>query len=205
MRTLPSEIDRAVALVNLDDRSAASTAAVLESFGETDVALVADEVVAIGAVLDRLRDVFAAPDRDIAAGLLNALLAENAGPPRLVRHEGWTWHLHVDRADDAPWSEWLASSAALALATRLAASDGVPWGVCAADSCSNAFVHDGRGGERRWCSTTCASRERVRRHRASRSVLQDRPDRAGTEGQDEVSDRRTRPARRARRGASATA
>src|SRR5688572_15496570 len=202
MRTLQPEIARAVALVNVADRSATSLAGVLESFGEHDVVLTDLDVGALGVVLDALREILATPDRDVAAAGLNRLLATTAGPPRLVQHEGWTWHLHVDRADDAPWAEWLASSAALALATLLvAAGDGaVPWGVCAADGCTNAFVHDGRGGVRHWCSTTCASRERVRRHRA---VLRHRPDRADAGGQDAVS-RRTRPGRRARGGASAT-
>ncbi len=191
MRTLQPEIARAVALVNVADRSAPSLAGVLESFGEHDVVLTDLDVGALGVVLDALREILATPDRDVAAAGLNRLLATTAGPPRLVQHEGWTWHLHVDRADDAPWAEWLASSAALALATLLvAAGDGaVPWGVCAADGCPNACGHDGRGGVRHWCSTTCASRERVRRHRAA--------------GQDGVS-RRTRPGRRARGGASAT-
>ncbi len=82
-----------------------------------------------------------------------------------MRHEGWDWHLHVDTGEDAPWADWLAASAALELATMLAGADGVPWGECDA-GCGRVFVHDGRGGERRYCSTTCATRERVRRHRA---------------------------------------
>jgi len=187
VRTLQPEIERAVALVNLGDPTATSMAAVLESWGEHDVVLGPEDVAAIVAVLGDLRALFATIDRDAAADRLNDLLAAHAGPPRLVRHEGWTWHLHLDRADDAPWHEWLASSAALALATRLVAADGgVPWGICAADGCAAAFVHDGRGGARRWCSTTCASRERVRRHRA---VLRNRPDRAGSDGQNAVSGR----------------
>ena len=84
-----------------------------------------------------------------------------------MRHEGWDWHVHVDRADDAPWDEWLASSAALALATLLAGSLELPWGECAAAGCRRVYVHDGRGDPRRYCSTTCATRERVRRHRAA--------------------------------------
>jgi len=102
---------------------------VLESFGERDVRLGPDEVDGIVAMCGRLRAVFVAADRDAAAAMLNELLARYAAAPRLVRHEGWDWHVHVDRADDAPWDEWLASSAA--------------------------------------CSATCATRERVRRHRAA--------------------------------------
>src|SRR5688500_13086930 len=99
MRTLQPEVERAVALVNLADPTAASIAAVLESWGEHDVALGPDDVAAIEAVLADLRALFATTDRDAAAAQLNALLAAHAGPPRLVRHEGWTWHLHLDRGD----------------------------------------------------------------------------------------------------------
>jgi predicted RNA-binding Zn ribbon-like protein len=104
-------------------------------------------------------------DRDAAAERLNALLDRHAGRPRLVRHEGWDWHVHADVTDDAPWAAWLASSAALALATMLAGSASLPWGECRSDGCGRSFVHDGRGGERRYCSARCSTRERVRRHR----------------------------------------
>ena len=124
-----------------------------------------------GAIVRRVPSAAGDPrhdvDRDAAAAGLNALLAAFAGPPRLVRHEGWDWHLHVDRADDAPWAEWLAASAALALATRLVGRRRRAVGRVRRRGARGAFVHDGRGGDRRCCSTTCASRERVRRHRAA--------------------------------------
>ena len=164
-------VARALALVDLVHAAPPNTdlavaiVAVLESHGESAVELSADDVRDLVAVCGRLRAVLVAPDRDTAAAGLNALLAEHAGPPRLVRHEGWDWHVHVDAGDDAPWAAWLASSAALALASRLAAAADVPWGDCAA-GCGRVYVHDGRGGPRRYCSTTCATRERVRRHRS---------------------------------------
>jgi predicted RNA-binding Zn ribbon-like protein len=162
-----------VALVDLvhgwmgdDEALAVAIAAVLESFGEHDVVLHSGELADLVDVCRRLRAVLVTTDRDEAAELLNALLGEFAARPRLVRHEGWDWHLHVDSADDAPWAEWLASSAALALADVLVAAEGVPWGECGAAGCARVFVHDGRGGDRRYCSTTCSTRERVRRHRS---------------------------------------
>lgn len=188
MRTL----QRALAMVDVvhgwtadDEALSAELAAVLESFGEHDVSIGMDEIPEVVDVCRRLRAVLVAPDRDTAAAGLNALLVDFAAAPRLVRHEGWDWHLHVDSADDAPWAEWLASSAALALATMLVAADGVPWGECTAEGCARVYVHDGRGGARRYCSTTCSTRERVRRHRAL--------------------SRRMRPSGPARGGASATA
>ena len=165
---------RAVALVDaveaVDERDVpAVISEVLGSYGERDVDLTGREVDAVIAVCAELRAVLVAADRDDAADRLNVLLATYAAPPRLVRHEGWDWHVHVDRSDDAPWDEWLASSGALALATLLASSPVLPWGQCEATGCRRTYVHDGRGDPRRYCSTTCATRERVRRHRARRS------------------------------------
>jgi predicted RNA-binding Zn ribbon-like protein len=170
------EVARALALIEIV-RSGVTGASLrrtmtdsLEQFGERDVELRGADVDAIAAVCAALSAVLTEPERDRCVLLLNRLLAEHAGPPRLVRHDGWGWHVHVDRSDDAPWHAWLAASAAMALATMLAESaGGVPWGQCGADGCGRLFVHDGRGGERRYCSTTCSSRERVRRHRLRRA------------------------------------
>ena len=76
-----------------------------ESWGEHDVALGPDDVAAIvggarrpaGAVRD---------DRSRRCRGRGSTTSSppTPAPPRLVRHEGWTWHLHLDRADDAPWA-----------------------------------------------------------------------------------------------------
>ena len=74
-----------------------------------------------------------------------------AGPPRLVRHEGWDWHVHVDRGDDAPWAAWLAASAALALATRLASPATACRGASAPPRCGRR-VRPRRAGRGRGAS-----------------------------------------------------
>lgn len=173
---------RAIALVNA---APAEYAAVLADHGETNLRGLDDELGEVAAVVAELRGVLGIDDRDQAARRLNQLLAYHGAVPQLVRHEGWDWHLHVDRVDDT-WANWLSSSAALALAARLAARTGVPWGICAADGCGRAFLDDGHGGSRRYCSPTCATRQRVRNHRAARktgSVRSSRPDRVDSYGQ----------------------
>ena len=150
-----------MAAVNASDRDLAT---VLAEQGETNLDGLHEELDDVAAVVDDLRAVFALTDRDRAAARLNELLARHGAVPQLVRHEGWDWHLHADRVDDT-WANWLASSAALALAARLAARDDVPWGTCADRDCDRAFLDDGHGARRRYCSPTCATRERVRRHR----------------------------------------
>jgi predicted RNA-binding Zn ribbon-like protein len=170
---------RAVDLIALFHRpaDAAQVAQVLRAHGERDPALTAADVRDLREAAGRIAGVFTSRDVDGAAEVLNALLAAYAHPPRLTTHGGkHPWHLHVDGDDDGPWGEWLASSSALALATLLAERQAVPGGVCAARSCRAVFLDTGSGSPRRYCSTRCATRERVAAHRA-RTASADRPSR----------------------------
>ena len=116
-----------------------------------------------------LREVFTAADAAEAASRINTLLAQHAHPPRLTTHGGQSgWHLHADSNDDAPWGEWFITSSCLALAILLTERRVPPAGLCASSSCGRPFVNTGRGTPRRYCSPTCATRERVAAHRAAR-------------------------------------
>lgn len=144
----------------------AAVIAVLREHGEPEPIAVTDaDVAAMQAVAARLHEVFAAPDAATAARLLNVILADAAGAPRLSSHDGTPWHLHLDSADDASWDEWFAASSAAALAGLLASRQAPPGGLCAAAGCGRPFVHLGGGTPRRYCSTRCATRERVAAHR----------------------------------------
>jgi predicted RNA-binding Zn ribbon-like protein len=104
---------------------------------------------------------------DAVAERVNRLLDRAQTPPRLSNHDGTAWHLHIT-ADEAPWADWLAAVAGLALA-RLLAEDGVARiGRCAAPSCSRVFAGGLRNHPRRYCSPTCANRARVAAFRARR-------------------------------------
>ncbi|MEV0203340.1 CGNR zinc finger domain-containing protein [Nonomuraea sp. NPDC050691] len=128
--------------------------------GEEDVAAMREAAV-------RLVEVLAAPGPDEAAPLLNRLLDDTARAPRLTRHGGTSpWHLHVDSRDDAPWAEWFLASSALALAVLLADHQRVPGGLCASPGCRRPYLDLGGGSPRRYCSTRCATRERVAAHRS---------------------------------------
>lgn len=154
--------------------SRAQLAALLVRHGErpVDVAPRAFTTADAAELRDALRvlaDVLAEPDPDRAASALNALLAEHAAPPRLSRHDGHPWHLHVDRGAAAGWGEWFLASSALALAQLLTEYGRVAWGECAASGCGTYFLGTGPGSARRYCSTTCASRARVAAHRRRRA------------------------------------
>jgi predicted RNA-binding Zn ribbon-like protein len=140
--------------------------AVLEAHGETGVDLTSGDVQALRAAAQELHEVFAARDVGEAADVLNRLLAKYAHPPWLTDHaDGFGWHLHVDAADDGPWCAWLVTSSALGLAVLLADRQAPPGGLCAASGCGKPFAHWGGGSPRRYCSTRCATRERVAAHR----------------------------------------
>jgi predicted RNA-binding Zn ribbon-like protein len=113
-----------------------------------------------------LREVFTAADVATAADRINGLLAGRAHPPRLTTHDGASgWHLHVDSHDDAPWAETFLTSSCLALAMLLAERQAPPAGICQSPPCARPFVNVGRGSPRRYCSSTCGTRERVAAHR----------------------------------------
>ena len=136
----------------------------LKGYGEKNDVTSAD-LDGLKTVADKLYAVFATQDTKMVAQLLNALLSEYASAPRLSSHGDTPWHLHVDSNDHAPWAEWFAASSALALATLLAEKQRNPGGLCASPICGRPFIDSGKGGGRSYCSSRCATRERVAAYR----------------------------------------
>ncbi|WP_405805921.1 CGNR zinc finger domain-containing protein [Streptomyces sp. NBC_01187] len=124
------------------------------------------EAVALRAAAARLTEqVLTETDTDRAALALNSALERCGARPRLSRHDGHAWHLHVDRGDDASWAEWFTATSALALARLLSERGRPAWGECAASGCVTLFLATGPGAPRRYCCPACASRARVAAHR----------------------------------------
>lgn len=115
----------------------------------------------------RLGKVLAERDTDRAAAAVNELLAEHAAAPRLSRHDGHGWHLHVHR-EQAGLAGWFLASGALALAGLLSEHGRAPWGECGAPGCRRLFLGTGPGAPQRYCSQACATRVRVAEHRRRR-------------------------------------
>lgn len=150
--------------------NSADIADVLLAHGEREpLVLTERDVAELKQAASELREVFAARTVEDAALLLNDLLVRYAHPPRLATHGGrYPWHVHVDAADDAPWAEWLMASSCHALAMLLAEHQRPPGGLCASPSCGRPFVDAGGGSPRRYCSSRCATRERVAAYRRRR-------------------------------------
>lgn len=169
--------ERLLALVNAVHEdpglSRSDLAALLARYGErpadlTEPAFPEDAAAGLRAAVARIDGVLTETDTDRAAHALNALLAECGARPRLSRHDGHSWHLHVDRGDDASWAEWFLATSALALAQILTSYGRITWGVCAASRCTRRYLGTGPGSARRYCSTGCAARERAAAHRRRR-------------------------------------
>lgn len=165
---------RAVALCEVllfEEPTAETVARVLREHGEADpIELNARDLEELRAAAGRLIEVFGADSPDAAARLLNRILADVAQPPRLTSHNGTsTWHVHVSD-DDGPWGEWFLASSAMALAVLLADHQRLPGGRCASPSCRRPYLDTGGGSPRRYCTSRCATRERVAAHRAGQST-----------------------------------
>jgi hypothetical protein len=149
---------------------------VLQAYGEHDSEINGSDLDELKAVSRKLYTVFATKSVDKAAELINAILSEYAGPPRLSAHGQSSWHIHVDGDDHAPWAEWFATSSAFALAVLLAEKRRNPAGLCASSSCGRPFIDLGKGGGRSYCSPRCATRERVAAYRKNKRVTSTLPD-----------------------------
>ncbi len=131
----------------------------------TEEAFTEEAAAELRAAARRMGEVLAESDEDRAAQALNALFAQYGTRPRLTRHDGHAWHLHVDRGERAGWGEWFLASGALELSRLLTEYGRIAWGACAAEGCGRFFLGAGPGSARRYCRVTCATRARVAAHR----------------------------------------
>ena len=122
------------------------------------------ELAALRALRPFLRELLTA-DRDRAAELVNAMLAEADALPQLVRHDGLDWHIHaVPR--DAPLDRRVVVETAMAMVDVIRTAELSRLSLCADDRCGGLVLDLSRNRSRRFCSTTCANRNAVAAYRA---------------------------------------
>jgi len=124
----------------------------------------AAELEALRALRLVLRELLTA-ERDEAAELVNALLAEARAVPQLRRHDGLDWHIHAVPAD-APLERRVAVEAAMAMIDLIRADELSRLSVCADARCDGLVLDLTRNRSRRYCSTACANRNAVAAYRA---------------------------------------
>ena len=124
----------------------------------------AAELADLRAIRPVLRDLLTA-DRDRAAGLVNAMLAEARALPQLVRHGNVDWHLHAVSPDE-PLVRRVLVETALAMSDVVRGDEMSRFAVCADETCDGLVFDLTRNRSRRFCSTTCANRSAVAAYRA---------------------------------------
>ena len=125
----------------------------------------AEEFVAVAADLRAVFDANAAGEADLAAGLVNDMLATTGARPHLDKHDGEPWHLHFHGRDESMVTGW-AAGCATGLAVVLGSMLHGRLGVCTAPRCDRVYVDTSRNGTRRFCSTTCQNRVKTAAFRA---------------------------------------
>src|SRR5882757_1748744 len=115
----------------------------------------------------RLAEVFASVEIDMAAALINELLADAEVTPHLTSHSGKPWHLHYSRPTAGVLARARATTA-FALATLVSEYEMERHGICAAAGCTRVYADTSRNASRRYCSSACANRSAVAAHRARR-------------------------------------
>lgn len=126
------------------------------------------ELDAVRALRPVLRELLTS-DRDRAAELANAMLAEAGAVPQLVRHHPADWHLHAVAAD-APLATRISVETAMAMTDVVRADEVSRLAVCADATCSGVVLDLSRNRSRRFCSTACGNRNAVAAYRRRRAA-----------------------------------
>jgi predicted RNA-binding Zn ribbon-like protein len=163
-------LQAAAALVNSGESpdtltSIADLDAYFEQFGYTGRHDRDDaELDAVRRLRPQLRALLTA-DRDQAVEIVNGLLAEARAVPRLVRHAGFDWHLHVVDPE-APLDERIAVETAMAMIDVIRTDEMSRLGVCAQDDCEGIVLDLSRNRSKIFCGTACSNRAAVAAYRA---------------------------------------
>jgi predicted RNA-binding Zn ribbon-like protein len=108
-------------------------------------------------------------DQDTAVEMVNAMLAEAHAVPRLVRHDGWDWHLHAVGDDTALASRILVETA-MAMIDVIREDEMSRLGLCADPDCGGVVVDLSRNRSKRFCSVACGNRNAVAAYRARQAA-----------------------------------
>ncbi len=122
------------------------------------------ELTGVRALRDRLRRLWSLAPEELVREV-NAMLREGGALPRLVAHDGWSYHLHAT-ADDAPLADRMAVEAAMAFVDVVRSDELDRLRTCAADDCADVVVDLSKNRSRRYCGTSCANRINVAAFRA---------------------------------------
>lgn len=134
----------------------------------------ATDVSSVRDLRHALRTIFEAASDGDAVAAANQLLDRAGLVPKLARHDGGPWHLHLsDRRHSRPvaLADWVAGIAAMALLAVLERDGAARLHRCAGSNCHAVFVDTSRNASRRYCSPAlCGNRAHAAAYRARRAA-----------------------------------
>lgn len=156
----------AVRLVNAPISDPVELEAVCRSAGVAIERAVTDaDVFGTQRMLDEWLRVVDEPKDEERAAILNRLLADSTTVPSLTDHDKDGWHLHY-REDDLELWKILRTMVYVGTALHFVTKGIHRLGRCREEHCARVFADFSRPGTQRYCSTSCANRDAVRRHRS---------------------------------------
>jgi predicted RNA-binding Zn ribbon-like protein len=128
------------------------------------------ELAEVRRLRSRLRDLWDVPDRDEAAALINALLADADAAPYLSKHDELDWHLHMTRPE-ASLAHRIGAEAAMGFLDLVREDELGRLRRCGADDCDDVYVDLSRNSSRQFCSVTCGNRTNAAAYRARKRAV----------------------------------
>jgi predicted RNA-binding Zn ribbon-like protein len=123
------------------------------------------DVVQLNERLSAWQQLADEPDVPARVAMLNHLLEQSVvGAPTLTMHNDQPLHLHY-REDTVSLWQSLEAMILVGTAMHFVSRGATRLGRCAEPACERVFVDISRPGTQRFCSTECANRAAVRRHR----------------------------------------
>jgi predicted RNA-binding Zn ribbon-like protein len=129
-----------------------------------DRTLTASDLELLRVVRHRLREVFTADERT-AVNIVNQLMNDHPIHPLIAGHDDLDWHIHLAE-DERTAGEHVIAMIAFGLAHVLVDGGLERRGSCASHDCDDVYFDTSRNRSRRYCSTTCSTRENVAAFRA---------------------------------------
>ena len=124
-----------------------------------------EELVEVRRLRDRLRDLWRVTDRDEAAELVNALLADADAAPYLSKHDEMDWHLHVTRPETS-LAMRIGAEAAMGVLDLVREDQLGRLRRCGAEDCDDVYIDLSRNSSRQFCSARCSNRMSAAAYRA---------------------------------------
>lgn len=126
------------------------------------------ELRSVRELRPRLRAAWTMSEDEVVR-FVNEVLREAGALPQLVRHDGWSWHLHAI-SPDAPLADRMIVEAAMALVDVVRSGELGRLRTCAYPSCDGVVVDLSRNRSKRFCESGCGNRAAVAAYRARKAA-----------------------------------